>query len=135
MALWRALLHGSGMHLQCWREAAQAPSVGRALHPMPPRSPAGRDRRKPVADEAQGDGLPWPLLREQQSLQARWGEAERIAAAERAQVLITQGYGPLLPWLEAPGTHPGEAPAAATDRKRPARHQQRRALVDLFDAA
>jgi len=122
--------------LLAWPEAAVAPSVGRAPHPMPPRSTAGRrTRRKPAADEAQGDGLLWPLLREQQALQARWGEAERIAAAERAQVLITQGYGPLLPWLEAPGTHPGEAPAAATDRKRPARHQQRRALVDLFDAA
>lgn len=111
-------------------------SVGRALHPMPPRSTAGRrTRREPTADEAQGDGLPWPLLREQQALQARWGEAERIAAADRAQVLITQGYGPLLPWLEAPGPHPGEAQAAATDRVPPARHHHRRTLTDLFDVA
>jgi len=103
---------------------------------MPPRSTAGRrTRRKPAADEAQGDGLLWPLLREQQALQARWGEAEQIAAAERAQVLITQGYGPLLPWLEAPGPHPGEPQAAATDRAPAARQHQRRALVELFDAA
>lgn len=103
---------------------------------MPPRSTAGRrTRRKPAADEAQGDGLPWPLLREQQALQARWGEAERIAAADRAQVLITQGYGPLLAWLEAPGPHPGETQTAATDFKPAARQPRRSALADLFEAA
>ncbi len=124
------------LRMQGWPEAAQAPSVGRAPHPMPPRSTAGRrTRRKPVAAAAQGDGLQWPLLREQQALQAPWGVAERIAAADRVQVLITQGYGPLLPWLEAPGPHPGEARAAATDREPPARHHQRRRLADLFDAA
>jgi hypothetical protein len=103
---------------------------------MPPRQTAGRrTRRKPAADEAQGDGLPWPLLREQQALQVRWGEAERIAASDRAQVLITQGYGPLLPWLEAPGPHPGEAQTAVTDFEPVAGQHQRRSLADLFDAA
>jgi hypothetical protein len=103
---------------------------------MPPRSTAGRrTRRKPAADEAQGDDLPWPLLREQQALQAHWGEAERIAAADRAQVLVTQGYGPLLPWLEALDPHPVEAQAAATTHAPAVRQHQRRALADLFDAA
>jgi hypothetical protein len=103
---------------------------------MPPRSTAGRrTRRKPAADEAQGDGLLWPLLREQQALQACWGDAERIAAADRAQVLVTQGYGPLLPWLEAPSPHPGEVQAVVADHEPVVRQHQRRTLTDLFDAA
>ena len=83
------------------------------------------------------------MLREQQALQIRLGAAEQAAAAIRAQVLVTQGWGALRDWLEAPEAHLGERPpqptqAAGCDpaakgetavRRKPDR------LADLFDAA
>lgn len=84
-------------------------------------------RRNP--EEPQGDGLPWPMLREQQALQARLGAAEQAAAAHRAQVLIAQGWGALEGWLLHEGQHPGERLSGASDR-----HQAEQG-VDLFEAA
>lgn len=53
------------------------------------------------------------MLHEQQALQVRLGGSEQVAATSRAQVLVSQGYGPLLEWLQHPGQHPGERPPAA----------------------
>ncbi len=53
-----------------------------------------------------------------------WRRTRRKPAADELQ-----DYGPLLPWLEAPGPRPGASKTAATDRKPPARQHQRRALV------
>ena len=93
-----------------------------------------RGPRKRNAEEPQGDGLQWPLLREQQALQAHLGAAEQAAAATRAQLLVSRGYGALQGWLEAPEAHPGERPAAPMDRE-PAGRQKPATLADLFDAA
>jgi hypothetical protein len=70
------------------------------------------------------------MLREQQALQARWGGTEQAAAAVRARVLVNQGYGPLLGWLQHPGQHSGEPPARAA-----ATATTGRSLADLFDEA
>lgn len=78
-------------------------------------SPRSRRRsaRTWAPEEPRGDGLPWPMLHEQQALRVRLGGSEQAAAASRAQVLVSQGYGPLLEWLQHPGQHPGERPPAA----------------------
>jgi hypothetical protein len=102
-----------------------------------------RGPRKPADDEPQGDGLQWPGYREQLRLRAGIPEAEQRAAEQRAQVLVSQGYGALLEWLQHPGQHPGErtpqptlatacdsaAKGEAAVRRKPDR------LADLFDAA
>jgi hypothetical protein len=96
-----------------------------------PRTPAPRQRRtrqKP-AEEELGDGRPWPMLRQQQALLAQLPEGEAEAAEHRAQVLVGQGWGPLQDWLEHPGQHPGERPAAA------GRNAAADPLAALFDAA
>lgn len=88
-------------------------------------------RRPPV--EPQGDGLPWPGLRQQQALLAGLEAGEQIAAAERAQVLVSQGFGALQGWLTHPGQHPGEPPARASHREPAVRRNHH--LLGLFDAA
>ena len=50
-----------------------------------------RGLRKRTAEEPQGDGVLWPMLREQQLLRAHLPEAEQAAATERAHVLVNQG--------------------------------------------
>jgi hypothetical protein len=45
------------------------------------------------------------------------GEAKRIAAVDRPQVLITKGHRTLLSCLEVLGPHSGEAHAEATDQE------------------
>ena len=116
---------------------ANAASVVRVLQLVATPKASRRGPRKRNAEEPQGDGLQWPLLREQQALQAHLGAAEQAAAAHRAQVLVNQGWGALQAWLEAPGQHPGERPAAAPDRD-PGGSQNPAGLADmadLFDAA
>jgi hypothetical protein len=96
-----------------------------------PRTPAPRRRRgrqKP-AEEELADGLPWPGFRRQQALLSQLPEGEAEAAEHRAQVLVGQGWGPLRDWLEHPGQHPGEQPAAA------GRNTAADPLAALFDAA
>jgi hypothetical protein len=93
-----------------------------------------RGPSKRTAEQPQGDGRQWPMLREQQALQAHLGAAEQAAAAHRAQMLVSQGWGALQAWLEAPGQHPGERPAEAPDRD-PRGSQNPADLADLFDAA
>ncbi len=97
-----------------------------------PRARRQSSRRRPPV-EPQGDGLPWPGLRQQQALLEGLEVSEQIAAAERAQVLISEGYGALQHWLTHQGQHPGELPARASGRE-PAvtRNGQ---LTALFDAA
>ncbi len=110
-----------------------AGTVGRVLQLVgTPRSGRRGPCRKGPA-EAQGDGLPWPGLRQQQALLAGLEAGEQIAAAQRAQVLISEGYGALQPWLTHPGQHPGELPARASDREPAVRRN--RHLLGLFDAA
>jgi hypothetical protein len=68
------------------------------------------------------------MLRQQGLLLAQLPEGEAEAAERRAQRLVEQGWGGLQSWLEHPGQHPGEQPAAAG----------RNAAADLstlFDAA
>jgi hypothetical protein len=96
-----------------------------------------RGPRKRNAEEPQGDGRQWPMLREQQALQAHLGAAEQAAAAHRAELLVSQGWGALEAWLNHPGQHPGERPAAAPNRdlggsQNPAGLAD---MADLFDAA
>lgn len=93
------------------------------------RRSARRAQQQQPEGMAQGDGLQWPMLRHQQALQARLGQAEQAAAAMRAQVLISQGCGPLMPWLQHPGSHPGERPAAS------GAEPEAITVLDLFDAA
>ena len=73
--------------------------------------------------------MPWPMFCRQQALQARLGAAEQAAAAHRAQVLITQGWGALEGWLLHEGQHPGERLPGASD------HHQAQQAIDLFEAA
>ncbi len=108
-------------------------TVGRVLLLVgTPRAGRRGPRRKGPA-EAQGDGLPWPGLRQQQALLEGLEASEQIAAAERAQVLITQGHGALQGWLTHQGQHPGEGPAAPSGREPGVRRNQ--PVLDLFDAA
>jgi len=93
-----------------------------------------RGPRKRNAEEPQGDGLQWPLLREQQALQAHLGAAEQAAAAHRAQALVSQGWGSLEEWLNHPGQHPGERLVEAPNRD-PWGSQNPADVADLFDAA
>lgn len=88
-------------------------------------------RRRPPLELEQQDGLHWPQLREQQHLTAHLPPAEKAAAAQRAALLVSQGYGApgLKEWLNYPGQHPGERPASAPAGRR---EQQ---LADLFDDA
>lgn len=83
------------------------------------------------------------MLREQQALQARLGAAEQAAATTRAQLLVSQGYGVLQGWLEAPEAHPGERPPqpaqgtaceSATKGETSVRRNPA-GLADLFEAA
>jgi hypothetical protein len=69
------------------------------------------------------------MLRRQQALLSQLPEGEAAAAEQRAHVLAEQGWGALQDWLEHPGLHPGERPAAAggTAAADP--------LAALFDAA
>ena len=93
-----------------------------------------RRRRNLAAEEPQGDGALWPLLREQQLVRAHIPEAEQQAAKARAQLLVSQGWGVLEEWLNYPGQHPGERPAVAPVRELGVR-QKPATLADLFDAA
>lgn len=86
-------------------------------------------RRRPLLELEQQDGLSWPQLREQQRLTAHLPPAEKAAAAQRAALLVSQGYGALEAWLNHPGQHPGERPPSAPAGRR---EQQ---LADLFDDA
>jgi hypothetical protein len=102
-----------------------------------------RGLRKRTAEEPQGDGVLWPLLREQQLLRAHLPEADQAAAAARAQLLVSQGYGVLQGWLEAPEAHPGERPPQPTQgtacdsaaKNEIAVRRKSADLADLFDAA
>jgi hypothetical protein len=69
------------------------------------------------------------MLRRQQALLSQLPEGEAEAAERRAQVLVKQGWGTLQDWLEHPGQHPGERPAAAGGTAAPD------PLAALFDAA
>jgi hypothetical protein len=69
------------------------------------------------------------MLRRQQALLSQLPEGEAEAAERRAQVLVEQGWGALQGWLEHPGQHPDERPAAAGGA---AAADQ---LATLFDAA
>lgn len=71
--------------------------TGRAAHHRRGQGQAARTGQQPL-----GDGLDWPGYRHQLPP----GEAE--AAQQRARLLIEAGYGALLPWLQAAGTHTGE---------------------------
>jgi hypothetical protein len=53
------------------------------------------------------------MLRRQQALLSQLPDGEAAAAERRAQALVGQGWGALQDWLEHPGQHPGERPAAA----------------------
>ena len=96
------------------------------LRTPPPRQ--RRTRQKP-AEEELGDGRGWAMLRRQQALLSQLPEGEAEAAERRAQVLVKQGWGTLQGWLEHPGQHPGERPAAAGGTAAPD------PLAALFDAA
>jgi hypothetical protein len=97
---------------------------------MPRASAPRRRRTRQQPDEKElGDGLPWPMLRRQQALLAHLPDGEAAAASARALLLVEQGWGALQSWLEYPGQHPGERPAAAGGT---AAADQ---LADLFDAA
>ena len=72
------------------------------------------------------------MLRQQQALQASVGEGEQAAAARRAQVLISQGYGPLQAWLTYSGRHEGERSAEAQE---PSGAECLTSPKDLFEAA
>jgi len=90
LTLRRALSCWTGPGLLC------APAWGEVQLQVASAKTRRRSTRKRTPEEPQRDGLPWPMLREQQALQARWGAAEQAAAAKRAQVLVSQGYGPLI---------------------------------------
>jgi hypothetical protein len=124
-----------GIHATGWPGPGQllAGTVGRVLQLVGTARAGRRGPRRKGPVEPQGDGLPWPGLRQQQALLAALEAPEQIAAAERAQVLITQGHGALQQWLTHPGQHPGEGPAAPSGREPPVRRNQ--PLLDLFDAA
>jgi hypothetical protein len=92
-----------------------------------------RGPRKRSGEEPQGDGILWPGYSEQLQLRANIPEAEQAAAAERAQVLVSQGWGALEEWLNHPGQHPSERPVLAPDRHPGVRRNP--GLADLFDAA
>ena len=108
--------------------------MGRVLQLVATPKAGRRGLRKRTAEEPQGDGVLWPLLREQQLLRAYIPEAEQSAAAERAHVLVSQGWGALEEWLNYPGQHPGERPPAAPVRELGVR-QNRAGLTGLFEAA
>jgi hypothetical protein len=108
-------------------------SVGRAQPPMGAPRSSRRGPRKRSAEEPQGDGVLWPSYSEQLQLRAHVPEAEQAAAAERARVLVSQWWGALEEWLNHPGQHPGERPAAPLDREPAGRRKP--SLADLFDAA
>ena len=108
--------------------------MGRVLQLVATPKAGRRGLRKRSAEEPQGDGVLWPLLREQQLLSAHITESEQSAAAERAHVLVSQGWGALEEWLNHPGQHPGERPPAAPVRELGVR-QKPATLADLFDAA
>jgi len=71
-----------------------------------------RGRQKP-AEEELADGRGWPGFRRQQALLSQLPEGEAVASECRAQVLVEHGWGAIADWLEHPGQHPGERPAAA----------------------
>jgi hypothetical protein len=120
----------AGLALACWWAAAWA-----EIWSLVPTARSGRrGPRKHAEDQSQGDGVRWPLLREQQQLKAHIPEAEQAAAAERAQVLVSQGWGALEEWLNHPGEHPGERPAVAPEQK-PGARRTPACLADLFEAA
>ena len=107
--------------------------MGRVLQPVATPRSGRRGPRKRFAEEPQGDGILWPSYSEQLQLRAHIPEAEQAAAAERAHVLVTLGWGALEEWLNHPGQHPGERPAAPLDREPSERRKP--SLADLFDAA
>jgi hypothetical protein len=121
----------SGLAPACWWPAAWA----EALLVVATNQPGRRGRAKRSADELQGDGLQWPGYRQQLQLRAHIPEAEQLAAEQRAQVLVSQGWGALQAWLEAPGPQPGERPAQPLTATQRARRQLGETLADLFDAA
>lgn len=110
-----------------------AGTVGRVLQLVGTPKARRQSTRKRPPVEPQGDGLPWPGLRQQQALLEGLGASEQIAAAQRAQVLISEGYGALQPWLTHQGQHPGEPPARASHREPAVRRNHH--LLGLFDAA
>ena len=85
----------------------RAASVVRVLQLVATPKASRRGPRKRNAEEPQGDGLQWPLLREQQALQAHLGAAEQAAAAHRAQMLVSQGWGGLAGLVGGPRPAPG----------------------------
>ena len=84
--------------------------------PAPRRS----RRRKGQEEPDQFNPVQWPLLREQQALQAGMDPAELALAQERCRTLLAHGYGPLMDWLLSDPT--------------PAERSGQQAL-DLFDQA
>ncbi len=119
----------AGFLLQAWPGLPERTSVGRVLQLVARR----RAPRTRAPDRPLGDGVSWPLLREQQALQARLGEAEQAAAANRAQVLVEQGWGALEGWLLHEGQHPGERLPEASHGETAVRRNDQ--VLSLFDAA
>jgi hypothetical protein len=91
-----------------------------------------RSRRRPGAPEPDPfSPVQWPDLKAQEALQARQDPAELAAAVHRAQVLVEQGYGALVPWLLSDPT-----PAERSRMKAPgAQVGGEQQVLDVFDQA
>ena len=91
--------------------------------------PARRQRRQKGQDEPRWDDQRWPLLT---ASAAGREPAEIAAAAQRAQLLVEQGYGPLMPWLTAPSPHDSEIAAAVRRQRQQQDPQGQQQALDLF---
>lgn len=89
-----------------------------------------RSRRQQGQQEADPfSPVQWPELKAQQALQADRDPAELAAAVHRAQVLVEQGYGALVPWLLSDPT-PAERSRMKAPRAAGGGGQQ---VLDVFD--
>lgn len=104
-----------GVLLQGWLWPVGRLRVGRVLLLMARPRSRPRSPRRQAPEKLPGGGPPWPMLRQQQALEASLSQAEQAAAARRAQVLISQGYGPLQAWLSYSGRHEGERSVEAQE--------------------
>jgi hypothetical protein len=84
----------------------------------------GRSGRLQGTEGELGDGRGWPQYRATQRALEGLGVEGAEAARQRAQSLLTDGYGALAGWLDA-----GDDAQPQRQRRGPDR------LADLFDAA